>query len=80
MMIQKSVALLKRTKFSSVCTFDLFVVASSDSLLASRFPLLGVHRSLAGQETIGYWAAALFLFEQTPSLPEAILISLPVRE
>ena len=31
-------------------------------------------------ETIDYWAAALFLFEQTPRLPEAIVISLPVRE
>jgi hypothetical protein len=35
---------------------------------------------LSPLETIDYWAAALFLFEQTPLLPEAIVISLPVRE
>ena len=38
-----------------------------------------LHRKLLSLlETIDYWAAALFLFEQTPRLPEAIVIPLPV--
>jgi hypothetical protein len=51
---------------------------ASSVFLASRFPF-SVPDLWPGQETIDYWAAALFLFA-TPRLPEAILISLPVRE
>ena len=79
MMIPKYVAMLKRTKFSGACA--LLVVAPHDrKFLASRVPFSGYTDLGRGQETIDYWAAALFLFEQTPRLPEAIVISLPVRE